>query len=195
MPAAGLDLPSHLCAPGSRHARCHGNLRCGLFWWLNTCAFCSQDLLGVKYLASVLLIRSLLGRGRLLPFALSPDGLFGAGLPLARRSCVCIPVSPQLGVPLEACRLGEGPGSPELLTRTPWCRRACLGVLSVVLLKAAPKGNLLVPSLGALGPHVSQRPCSILWSRAGGWGAAGLRGTPGWERQSWLTGGGEAAAE
>lgn len=159
------------------------------------CAFCSQDLLGVKYLASVLLIRSLLGRGRLLPFALSPDGLFGAGLPLAQRTCVCIPVSPQLGVPLEACRLGEGPGSPELLTRTPWCHRACLGVLSVVRLKAAPNRNLLVPSLGALGPHMSQCPCSILRSRAGGWGAARLRDTPGWERQSWLTGGGEAAAE
>lgn len=159
------------------------------------CAFCSQDLLGVKYLASVLLIRSLLGRGRLLPFALSPDGLFGAGLPLARRSCVRSPPSPQLGVPLEAWSLGEGPGSQELLTRPPWCRRACLGVLSMALLKAAPNGNLLVPSLGALGPQVSQHPCGILWSGAGGWEGAGLRDTPGWERQGWLSSGGEAAAE
>lgn len=67
-----------------------GNVLCGLVVTLDMRAFCSQGLLWVTYLASVLLIRSFLGRGRLLLLHYLPMGFSVLGFNLLGAAVLCI---------------------------------------------------------------------------------------------------------
>jgi len=67
-----------------------GSVLCGLVVTLDMRAFCSQGVLWVAYLASVLLIRSFLGRGRLLLLHYLPMGFSVLGFNLLGAAVLCI---------------------------------------------------------------------------------------------------------
>lgn len=77
-------------APQCPLSRAMGSVLCGLVATLDMRAFCSQGLLWVTYLASVLLIRSFLGRGRLLLLHYLPMGFSVLGFNLLGTAVLCI---------------------------------------------------------------------------------------------------------